>query len=165
MPVRPDLIECWVFRAPDASRVEYLLIERATGIFPGLWQPVTGYLEQAERASLAALREVQEETGFSATAVEAFYDLDQIGSFYDEDHDAIVHSVMFAVRVRTGIEPRLSLEHRGLDWVDEHEALRRSVWPPYRDSIELIGRLAADPELARWFELDTAGRRVARPPG
>ena len=53
MSLRPDLIECWIFRVPaptspadartDAERLEILLIRRAPHrIFPGLWQCVTG---------------------------------------------------------------------------------------------------------------------------
>ncbi len=164
MAIRPDLVECWVFRVPASGRVEYLLIERASGIFPGLWQPVTGLLEPTETAPLAALREVQEETGLGAPDIEAFYDLDQVGSFYDEGSDAIVSSVIFAVRARPAAEPRLSGEHGGMAWVGRDDAVRRSVWPPYRDSVELIERLAVDPDLAAWFELDPGGRRRARPP-
>ena len=74
MSVRPDLVECWVFRVvppsgpsdvrPDAERLEVLLIRRAPHrIFPGLWQCVTGGVEPGERVPAAALREVEEETG------------------------------------------------------------------------------------------------------
>ncbi|HVQ22212.1 MAG TPA: NUDIX domain-containing protein, partial [Candidatus Saccharimonadia bacterium] len=74
-PIRPDLVECWVFRVPDPPggpgaevprpEPEFLLIRRAPGhIFPGLWQCVTGGPDPAERIPQAALREVAEETGF-----------------------------------------------------------------------------------------------------
>ena len=63
MSLRPDLIECWVFRVappadatdprPDADRLEILLIRRAPSrIFPGLWQCVTGGVEPGERVWL-----------------------------------------------------------------------------------------------------------------
>jgi len=166
MPVRPDLIECWVFRVPERGGVEYLLIRRAADrIFPGIWQPVTGAIDGDERVPAAALREVAEETGLGPADLEAFYDLDQVGSFFAEDLDQIVNSVIFAVRTRPDAQPRLSVEHIDLEWVGHEEAISRSVWPPYRDSIVLIERLARDPQLGRWFELDPAGRRVARGPG
>jgi 8-oxo-dGTP pyrophosphatase MutT (NUDIX family) len=164
-PLRPDLVETWVFRCVERNRVEYLLIQRSDDrIYPGIWQPVTGGIDAGELVPLAALREVAEETGLQGDAVEAFYDLDQVGAFYAEDQDAIVTSVIFAVRVRPGAEPSLSHEHVAHEWVGQAEAERRSIWPPYRDSLELIERLAADAQLARWFELDLDGRRVARPP-
>jgi 8-oxo-dGTP pyrophosphatase MutT (NUDIX family) len=164
-PVRPDLVECWVFRVPEPGRVEYLLIQRADDrIYSGLWQPVTGALDPGERVPVAALREVAEETGLRDDDVEAFFDLDQTGAFYAEDADAVVTSVIFGVRVRATAEPALSHEHVALEWVGQAEAERRSIWPPYRASLELIERLAADPDLAHWFALDRDGRRLARPP-
>ena len=45
MSVKPDLVECWVFRVVEDA-VEILLIRRAAHrIFPGLWQCVTGGVE------------------------------------------------------------------------------------------------------------------------
>ena len=164
-PVRPDLVECWVFRVPDDGRPEFLLIQRAADrIFPGIWQPVTGRLEPGERAPEAALREVVEETGLGSGDLEAFYDLDQVGQFYSEDADAVVLSVIFAAQARRSAEPRLSREHAASVWVTAEEAVERSVWPPYRDSVTLIERLVRDPVLAGWFRLDAAGRRVALSP-
>jgi len=166
MPVRPDLVECWVFRIGEHGAVEYLLIRRAADrIFPGMWQPVTGGIDGDERIPTAALREVAEETGLGPAELEAFYDLDQVGAFYAEALDAIVTSVIFAARARPDAEPGLSVEHVELEWVSSDAAISRSIWPPYRDSIELIERLAGDPALARWFELDPSGRRLARGPG
>jgi len=162
--VRPDLIECWVFRLRAGGRdPEFLLIRRAPDrIFPGIWQPVTGGLHAGERAPVAARREVAEETGLADDAVEAMFDLDQVGSFYAEDLDAVVNSVIYAVRVRADAEASLSGEHDGLEWVDAESAIRRSIWPPYRESIERILRLVAEPDWARWFELDREGHRTAR---
>lgn len=163
--LRPDLVEAWVFRAPTGGSREYLLIRRADDrIFPGLWQPVTGRLGPGETVPIAALREVEEETGFAGEEIEAFFDLDQTTSFFSEDADAIVTSVIFAVRVSASAQPRLSGEHTDFAWVDSREAAQRSIWPPYRASLELIERIVADPTFARWFELDRSGRRLARPP-
>jgi 8-oxo-dGTP pyrophosphatase MutT (NUDIX family) len=77
-PFRPDLVDCWVYRVPLTARgvkhPEILLLRRAPGrILPGLWQCVSGSLEAGERIALGALREVAEETGFTADTIEAFY--------------------------------------------------------------------------------------------
>jgi 8-oxo-dGTP pyrophosphatase MutT (NUDIX family) len=113
--LRPDLVECWVFRVapptspadlrPDAARLEILLIRRAPDrIFPGLWQCVTGGIEPGERVPRAAMREVREETGLGGDDVLAWYDLDQVAPFYDEGGDAVVVSAIFAARVRPDAE-------------------------------------------------------------
>jgi 8-oxo-dGTP pyrophosphatase MutT (NUDIX family) len=166
MSVRPDLVECWVFRVDEASgSIEVLLIRRAPGrIFPGLWQCVTGGIEPGERVPMAALREVDEETGLGPSAIEAFYDLDQVAPFYDEGSDAVVVSAIFAVRVRAGVAPRLSHEHDGLRWVPAADAPAIAVWPSYAESVRRVREQLTDPELARWFELDLEGRRLARQP-
>ncbi len=163
MSLRPDLVECWVFRVRDPGGLEILLIKRAAGrIFPGLWQCVTGGIEPGERVPAAALREVAEETGLGDEAIEAFYDLDQVASFYDEGADDVVVSAIFAVRVRPDAKPMLSHEHDAFRWLPPAEALRLVIWPSYAESIRRIREQLLDPELAPWFELTRAGERKAR---
>jgi 8-oxo-dGTP pyrophosphatase MutT (NUDIX family) len=175
MTLRPDLVECWVFRVgppsdaadpgPAGDRLEILLIRRsATRIFPGLWQCVTGGVEPGERVPMAAIREVEEETGLGRGEVEAWYDLDHVAPFFDEAVDGIVVSAIFACRVRPGALPRTSHEHDGLRWVPAAEAPSLAVWPSYAESVRRVRELLLDPELARWFEMDADGRRLARPP-
>lgn len=162
MSLRPDLIECWVFRVRGGS-LEILLIRRAPGrIFPGLWQCVTGGIEAGERVPLAALRELAEETGFAPPDLEGFYDLDQVAPFYDQGVDAVVVSAIFAARVGPDAEPVLSHEHDDHRWVAPDEALRLAIWPSYAESIGRVRGRLLDPELARWFELTSSGERLAR---
>ena len=175
MSVRPDLVECWVFRVlppadpsdarPDTERLEILLIRRAPHrIFPGLWQCVTGGVELGERIPAAAMREVAEETGLGAADIEAFYDLDQAAPFYDEGSDAVVVSAIFAARVRPDRAAHPSHEHDALRWVPAAVAPGLAIWPSYAESVRRVRDLLLDPELARWFLLDADGRRVARRP-
>jgi 8-oxo-dGTP pyrophosphatase MutT (NUDIX family) len=173
--LRPDLVECWVFRVappsepadarPESERLEILLIRRsATRIFPGLWQCVTGGVEPGERVPMAAIREVQEETGFGGGDVEAWYDLDQVAPFFDEGVDGVVVSAIFAARVRPDREVRVSHEHDALRWVPADEAPALAIWPSYAESIRRVRDLLLDPALAPWFAMDGDGRRLARPP-
>jgi 8-oxo-dGTP pyrophosphatase MutT (NUDIX family) len=163
--LRPDLIECWVFRVTDGGALEILLIRRAAHrIFPGLWQCVTGGVETGELVPAAAMREVHEETGLGPDEIEAFYDLDQVAPFYDEGTDAVLVSAIFAARVRPGAEPMASWEHDGLRWVPAEVAPRLAIWPSYAESVRRVRDLLLDPDLEPWFRLDPAGRRVARRP-
>ena len=68
-----------------AGRLEILLLRRspAKHVLPGLWQCVSGSLEDGESIAAGALRELQEETGFGAAEIEAFFDLDQINQFHE----------------------------------------------------------------------------------
>ena len=179
MSLRPDLIECWIFRVPppasppaspddartDAERLEILLIRRAAHrIFPGLWQCVTGGVEPGERIPAAAMREVREETGLGPEEIEAFYDLDQVAPFYDEGSDAVVVSAIFAARVRPDAEAHESWEHDGLRWVPAADAPGLAIWPSYGESVRRVRELLLDPALEPWFRLEADGRRIARRP-
>jgi 8-oxo-dGTP pyrophosphatase MutT (NUDIX family) len=166
-PLRPDLVDCWIFRvaagAPEgAPVVEILLIRRSPGrILPGLWQCVSGSIEPDERVALAALREVEEETGFGPGSIEAFFDLDLVNQFHEPSVDAVLLAAVFAVRVRNGVEPVLSHEHTAFRWLPLEEAWREVVWPGYRDAIERIRDHLLEPERARWFRLGLDGQRIA----
>lgn len=175
MSLRPDLVECWVFRVvppagpadrtPDADRLEFLLVRRAAHrIFAGLWQCVTGAVEPGERVPAAALRELREETGFGPADVLAAYDLDHVAPFYDEGPDAVLVSAIFAARVRPDAVVRPSDEHDAVRWVPVAEAPSLAVWPSYAESVRRVRDLLLDPALARWFALDADGQRLARRP-
>ena len=162
-PVKPDLVECWIFRVHADGAPEFLLIRRAADrIFPGLWQPVTGGIEPGERVPMAALRELREEVGFGGEHLLGFYDLDQATPFYDEGSDAVVTAVLFAARIRPGVEPELSHEHDAFRWAERAEAIRLVVWPSYADTLDRIAGKLLDPHSEPWFRLDMDGHRLAR---
>ena len=166
-PLRPDLVDCWVFRvvrsARDVPTTEILMLRRSPGrILPGLWQCVSGSLEADERIALGALRELEEETGFDSASIEAFYDLDLVNQFHEPSYDAVVLAAVFAVRVSSTAEPTLSHEHDGARWLAVEAAHREVVWPGYRTAIERIRDDLADPDRAAWFELTLEGDRAPR---
>jgi 8-oxo-dGTP pyrophosphatase MutT (NUDIX family) len=166
-PLRPDLVDCWVFRvvmsARDVPSTEILLLRRAPGrILPGLWQCVSGSLEEGDRVAVGALRELREETGFTPDQIEAFYDLDLVNQFHEPSYDAVVTAAVFAVRIRNGAEPVLSHEHDDGRWVPVEDAYVEVVWPGYRTAIERIRDDLSDPDRAAWFELTMEGDRRPR---
>jgi dATP pyrophosphohydrolase len=161
-PLRPDLVDCWLFRGGTRQAAEVLLLRRSPGrILPGLWQCVSGSVDHGERIALAALREVDEETAFRGDAIEAFYDLDLVNQFHEPSVDAVVLSAVFAARLRPGIDPVLSHEHTAFRWLPVDDAWREVVWPGYREAIDRVREHLFDPERASWFELDkNDGSRV-----
>ena len=162
MTFRPDLVDCWIFRAgPDGT--EILLLRRSPGrILPGLWQCVSGSLEEGERVTAGALRELAEETGVGPDAIDAFYDLDLVNQFHEPSMDGIVTAAVFAVRIAADAQPTLSHEHDAASWLGVDAAHREVVWPGYRTAIERIRDDLADPDRATWFELDLEGQRKPR---
>jgi dATP pyrophosphohydrolase len=161
---RPDLVDVWPFRLVDGA-VEMLLLHRAAGrVLPGLWQGVSGLVEEGESIVEAALREVREETGFGDAAIEAFYHLDYVAEFLWEPADALMASAYFAVRVAPGIDPDLSHEHDEFRWLPIEDAIAMAVWPGYREGLTRIRDVLVDPAREAWFRLDPHGRRSARWP-
>lgn len=157
---RPDLVDVWVFRLEPTGGPEILLLRRSAGrILAGLWQGVSGSLEAGETIVAGALRELREETGFDAAAIDALYDLDQVNQFHEPSVDAVISAAVFAVRVASGAELRLSTEHDAARWLTPPEALELIVWPAYRESIARIERDLLDPTREPWFRLRLDGSR------
>jgi 8-oxo-dGTP pyrophosphatase MutT (NUDIX family) len=166
-PFRPDLVDCWIFRvvrsARDVLSIEVLLLRRAPGrILPGLWQCVSGSLEDGDRVAIGALRELREETAFGKEDIDAFYDLDLVNQFHEPSYDAVVTAAVFAVRIRPDAEPTLSDEHDAARWLPVDDAYAQVVWPGYRTAIARIRDDLSDTERASWFELTLQGDRVPR---
>ncbi len=156
-PYRPDLVDVWIFRVVPGCGLEILMMRRAPGrILAGLWQGVSGGLETGERVVDGALRELVEETGIGPDRLEAFYDLDQVNAFHVAAIDAILVAAVFAARVAPDVEPRLSHEHDAAEWLGADEAIRRSVWPAYRESVRRIVDHLVDADMAAWFVIPLA---------
>jgi 8-oxo-dGTP diphosphatase len=148
---------------PAPADLEILLMRRSPGrILPGLWQCVSGSLEDGESVTDGALRELVEETGFGPGQIAGFYDLDQVNQFHEPSYRAVVTSAIFAVRVAAGAEPVLSHEHDAMRWATPGDALELAIWPAYRESIRRIAENLVDPARAIWFELTLAGDRTRK---
>jgi dihydroneopterin triphosphate diphosphatase len=161
---RPDLVDVWPFRVVD-GRVEVLLLHRSVGrVLAGLWQGVSGLVEDGERVTDAALREVAEETGYGDVEIESFYHLDYAAEFLWQPVDALMTSAYFAVRIRPGIDPHLSHEHDAFRWLPIDDAIAMAVWPEYREGLTRIRDVLFDPAREPWFRLDPDGPRPPKPP-
>jgi 8-oxo-dGTP pyrophosphatase MutT (NUDIX family) len=157
---RPDLVDVWLFRFVDDAPQILMLHRAAHRVLPGLWQGVSGLVEPDETITDAALREVREETGLEASAIKGFFHLDYVAEFLWEPSDALMTGVYFAIRTDPAWDPVLSHEHDSYEWLPLDGALRRSVWPGYREALIRLRDNVLDPERAPWFELSLEGERV-----
>lgn len=139
-------VEVYVFRFPKDAP-EYLLLRRSPDerIYPGIWQPVTGTIEEGERATGAALRELREETGLPPRR---FWAVPATNSFYVPARDEVQISPLFAVQTDPAAGPELSDEHGAFAWLPYEQAKERLVWPGQRHALEVVHRYIAGGEKA-----------------
>lgn len=105
------------------------------GGMDGIWQPVTGHVEEGESFARGAQREAHEETGISAeTPVRrlAAYEFDdRWGTHCTEE--------IFAMEAPAGLEVVLDpTEHIACEWLPLAEALKRVAYPPPAEAIALL---------------------------
>ena len=130
-------VQVHLYRRPTVSTVEFLVLRRAADepLFPGLWQMVTGTMEEGETAMEAARRELREETGIISDALEV---VPYVASFYLAADDSIHHVPVFATEVFSDTEVRLSPEHDSLAWLPYEDAWRRLVFPGHREGLRIL---------------------------
>jgi 8-oxo-dGTP pyrophosphatase MutT (NUDIX family) len=103
----------------EGEHAEVLLLRRNSGAFAGAWTFVMGGVEDGERGTEAARRELLEETGLSLATLFTAGELD---AFYDPVRDRIVHVPFFVAHVGDGevvLEDGVHDAHR---WVTFAEA-------------------------------------------
>ena len=130
------IIELCPFRI-NAGRGEYLLMRRSPedAPYPGMWQFVTGRVEEGEKAHEAALRELREETGARPVR---FWVVPAVNAFYDPSRDAVNLIPLFAAQIDASCDVRLSAEHSAFEWLPHGAARERLVWPGQRTCLDIV---------------------------
>ncbi|HKG22548.1 MAG TPA: dihydroneopterin triphosphate diphosphatase [Blastocatellia bacterium] len=144
---QPRSVQVVVF-AEGASRREFLLLSRVAS-FGAFWQTVTGSLETGETHRQAAVREVMEETGISASEGDLI-DLGLVNTFEIAPSWRARYApgvtrneeVCFALKVGR-VEPRIDpAEHDAFAWVSFEEALGMFYWESNRRALAALARLS-----------------------
>jgi dATP pyrophosphohydrolase len=130
-----DIVDVYVFRRVR-SQVQFLLLRRRPEMVLGnTWQSIHGKIEPGERAVEAAMREVEERTGFVPTQL---YSADYINQFYDHASDTIVLAPAFAALILGRNQVRISNEYDDYAWCDLEETVSRLPWSGQRWAVRHI---------------------------
>jgi dihydroneopterin triphosphate diphosphatase len=137
--VRVSLVDVYVLRR-GSEGLRCLVLRRAPGgRCPGSWETVHGHIEEGERPSEAAIRELEEETGL---APERLYNLSRVETFYQHRKDEVALVPVFVAFVGPA-SVRPGPEHDAHEWLTPAEAGARFAWPRERraleDALHLLG--------------------------
>lgn len=133
----------------------FLVLKRSPGqMYEGIWQGVTGKIEDGERAWEAAVRELREETALSPLKL---WTVDRVNFFYEAHTDQMNSIPVFGAEVDEEV-PTLSGEHESYRWAAVEEAAGLILWEQQRQGLlafhDMLTR--SRPKL-RWMAIDLAG--------
>lgn len=135
MNIKADIIEAHIYREYK-GRIEFLLIKRShTEIYPGLWQMVSGSVDEGEKAHQTAKREILEETGILP---QKMWVVPNVNSFYSHKSDSISLIPVFLAKADNSAEVILSDEHTEYGWFEAEEARKMLNWPGQKKSLDII---------------------------
>ncbi len=135
MKIISNLVEVHLFREKDGS-IEFLLLKRSEKeIYPGLWQMVSGNVEEGEMSYQAALREIKEETGLDP---EKFWIVPNVNQFYSPENDSINLLPVFAALIKGEQTVRICEEHCDWGWYTPIETKKLLTWDGQRRSVDII---------------------------
>ena len=119
-----------------AEGYEFLLLKRneLDKVYPGIWQVITGGVQDFETVRDGVFREIEEETGINPVAV---YSMPRVNSFYFDYGDALCLSPVF-LAITDKKDVWLSEEHTEYKWVSYKEARDLIRWPDQIESLKLI---------------------------
>jgi dATP pyrophosphohydrolase len=147
--LRTDIVEVYVFRR--SPRVEFLQLRRRDGTMKGTWQPVMGHVEAGETASMAAARELREETGLDVRSPGflGWWALEGVHPYYLPALDAVILSPRFAAEVDESWIARLDEEHDQARWIPQDGVRTDFMWPGQVCACEEVETLVLSGKLPR----------------
>ena len=114
---------------------EFLLLRRSMNtIYPGIWQGVTGKIENSETPYQTALRELEEETGLKAYKL---FTVDKVNMFYDAKKDTMNLVPVFGAIVKSN-DIILSKEHTEYKWCDLNETIKLITWDQQKKGVQIF---------------------------
>lgn len=121
-----------------SNNFKFLALKRADNIaiYPGIWQTITGTIEDNETALKTAVREVFEETGLYAEANKMFT-LPYIASFFNTETNSICFVPVFGIISNT-FAIKISQEHSEYKWLNAEECIDLFPLPAHREGLKIF---------------------------
>ncbi len=144
------------------NKYKFLLLKRSDDddVYPGIWQICTGTREENENTLLAALRELNEETGIEKFI--KFWNVPKVASYYSVKRDAVAFSPVFAVEIEPDYKIVISNEHSDYKWIDKEEARHILFVPSYIDSINTVCDYIINPITSYLYEIHDENLKILR---
>jgi dATP pyrophosphohydrolase len=118
-------------------KIFFLVLKRSKSekIYPGIWQCITGTIENNEPAYKTALREISEEIGLNP---KEFYNNPILGTYYNPLNNSINLIPSFAVEIDNDTLIQLSEEHSKFKWLKYKKAYKRLNLFSHKNSLKVL---------------------------
>jgi dATP pyrophosphohydrolase len=133
--IQSKYVECYIYSIENGN-IKFLLLKRSSDneVHPGIWQIVTGRIEENEKAFETALRELKEETGLK---VKRFFVLPKVTEFYTYQNDSVNIIPLFLAEVEYK-DAVISDEHSESGWFEINEAINKIHWLSQKENLREI---------------------------
>ncbi len=128
-----------------------LLMRRATSSLRGAWCYIGGGVKEGEKASEAAFREIQEETGITKLNL---YSANCCEQFYEMHRDSIWIAPVFVGYVDSSEDVHLNWEHDDYGWVTIKEASEKATFPGNDKIFMHIDKHFIKQQPTEWLKID-----------
>lgn len=133
--IQPNFVAGYIVNNTAQEEPLYLLLRRSEDSYlPGIWQMVTGKLNQNEIASVAVQREILEETGIECLDI---YNID-VTMFYDQTKNHIAFSANFCGFTDVLDEVEISDEHDKYQWHNFSTAYNLLAFPSQKETLTFV---------------------------
>lgn len=138
--LRCDVVEVYLWRQPTPGQPpQFLQIRRARDPLAGTWQPVMGHIRPEETFLQAALREIEEETGYApGRGLLKLWQLEPVNVYFLARQDCLMLSPGFAAQVASTVQPQLNAEHDAFRWIPADQAPPMFLWPGQSAAVQYI---------------------------
>ncbi len=143
--IQSIFIQVHLARRTRDGGTEYLVLQRSSTepLYPGMWQVITGHIEEGETALQAAVRETGEEAGQVGIELNV---LPHIASFYHATRDVIHLIPVFWAVLPCDAVIMLSDEHQEYAWLPSDAVLERLPLQSHTEAHKILaGLLTREP--------------------